>query len=420
VLDVDGNPLMPTSPPIARILLREGRAKVRRRTPFTIQLLYGTETTYTQPVTLGVDTGSNTIGSAAVNDSTGEVIYMSEVRLRQDVSKRMDRRKMYRRTRRGRKTRYRKPRFLNRRSSKREGRLSPTLVSKIQGHLREIDFIHSILPVSRIILETAAFDTTALKNPSALKHKWLYQEGMHSGFANMRAYVLYRDGHVCQNCNGKSGEKRLEVHHIVWKSLGGSDEEKNLITLCKGCHYEVHRETLSLKVSGKKKSLLRHATHMSTIRSWLLDIIPDAEETFGYVTKEIREWMELPKTHSYDAVAIASRGNGVFLGTCKVLLKRCIPKGDYQQTKGVRSQMRIPTWKIFGFRKFDKVSYKGRELFIKGRMSTGYFVLEDIFGATQKIKPMAKAGKNVFRLDARKSWIMEELSIGQAPIPNFC
>jgi hypothetical protein len=57
---------------------------------------------------------------------------------------------------------------------------------------------------------------------------------------------------------------------------------------------------------------------------------------------------------------------------------KCVSKGDYQQYKGIRSEQKIPTYKIQGFRKFDKVKYLGKEYFIKGRMSSGFCVLMDI------------------------------------------
>ncbi len=77
----DGKPFMPCSFAIARLFLKQGKAKVKRRTPFTIQLLYKTDTAYTQPVMLGVDTGSSKVGSAAV-DHKGDVLYMSQIEIR--------------------------------------------------------------------------------------------------------------------------------------------------------------------------------------------------------------------------------------------------------------------------------------------------------------------------------------------------
>src|SRR5690554_5746955 len=48
VLNKHGEPLMPCSPRKARILLKQKKAKVEKRTPFTIQLLYGSSG-YKQP-----------------------------------------------------------------------------------------------------------------------------------------------------------------------------------------------------------------------------------------------------------------------------------------------------------------------------------------------------------------------------------
>ncbi|MDD4497781.1 MAG: RRXRR domain-containing protein, partial [Methanosarcinaceae archaeon] len=96
----NGNPLMPCKPSKARKLLREGKARVLRTTPFTIKMLFGSSG-YTQPVIAGIDSGSKVVGCAAI--ANGNVVYQSEVQLRQDVSKKMDQRRMYRRNRRGRK-----------------------------------------------------------------------------------------------------------------------------------------------------------------------------------------------------------------------------------------------------------------------------------------------------------------------------
>jgi hypothetical protein len=61
-----------------------------------------------------------------------------------------------------------------------------------------------------------------------------------------------------------------------------------------------------------------------------------------------------------------------------------ISKGDYQRTKGVRSQLVIPKGKILGFRKFDKVLFKNNTYFIKRRMSSRYFIGMGILGKTLK------------------------------------
>ncbi|MBO0796563.1 MAG: HNH endonuclease, partial [Ktedonobacteraceae bacterium] len=335
VLSPDRTPLMPCSSVIARLLLKEGKANVVRRTPFTIRLYALPEHTYTQPLTLGVDTGSTVIGSA-VADEQGDIFYLSEVAVRNDIATTMKARAIHRRDRRNRKTRYRPARWFNRRNSVKTGRCSPTMRSKIDAHLREIRFARSLLPITSIVLETGTFDPHALKNPEVLRKKWLYQKGINYGYANTKAYVLARDSYTCQHCQGKSKEQRLEVHHLVFRSQHGSDEAGNLLTLCKTCHESLHAGTITLKRTGKKKGMLQHATQMNSIRVQLLKCM-DAEETWGFVTKEHRLLAGLPKEHLFDAAMIATRGNIPVFQTNQVLLKKCIPDGDYQQTKGIRS-----------------------------------------------------------------------------------
>lgn len=66
VLSKDGKPLMPTTRfGKVRRMLKNGEAKVIKRTPFTIQLTYET-TTYVQEVSLGVDAGTKHIGLSEV------------------------------------------------------------------------------------------------------------------------------------------------------------------------------------------------------------------------------------------------------------------------------------------------------------------------------------------------------------------
>ncbi len=124
VLSPDRVPLMRCSPAIARLLLKHGKAKVIRTTPFTIKLFNQPESTYTQPLTLGIDTGSSVIGSAVAGEN-GNILYLSEVEVRNDIAQRMKQRAASRRNRRQRKTRYRPARWLNRKNSTRTGRFSP-------------------------------------------------------------------------------------------------------------------------------------------------------------------------------------------------------------------------------------------------------------------------------------------------------
>jgi hypothetical protein len=262
------------------------------------------------------------------------------------------------------------------------------------------------------VLETGTFDPHALKNPDVLRHKWLYQKGINYGFANTKAYVLTRDSHTCQHCKGKSKERRLEVHHIIFRSQSGSDDASNLLTLCKTCHDGLHAGTVTLKQKGAKKGTQLHATQMNGIRVQLLKRV-QSEETWGFVTKEHRLLAGLPKEHVFDAAIIATWGRKPVFQTTSVILKRCIPDGDYQQTKGKHSQQRVTTGKIMGFRKFDKVRYRDQDYFIKGRMSTGYAILMDQAFNKVDLKPIPKF-EHMKRVSARASWIMH-----QKPMPSF-
>jgi hypothetical protein len=145
---------------------------------------------------------------------------------------------------------------------------------------------------------------------------------------------------------------------------------------------------------------------MNSIRVQLLRQV-EAEETWGFITKEHRILAGLPKEHIFDAAMIATRGVKPLFSTTSVLSKRCVSDGDYQQTKGARSEQRITTGKIRGFRKFDKVRYLGQEHFIKGRMSTGYAILMDISGNKVTLKPIPKFDK-MERVSARSSWMMTQ------------
>lgn len=410
VLNKNGQPLMPTNRHgKVKHLLKSGKAKVVRRCPFTIKLLYE-NTTHTQNLTLGVDTGSGTIGTA-VSDDNGNIVYMSKVTVRNNITDKLSQRAKYRRNRRNRKTRYRKARWLNRKNSMKSDRFSPTMISKFHSHTKEIAFIQSILPISLVVLETGQFDTHLMKNPCLSDPKvrhWGYQKGVNYGFENTKAMVLNRDNYTCQYCRGKHKDSKLEVHHIIFRSQGGSDEESNLITLCHTCHKDLHNGKISLKLNGRKKGTLKYATQMNSIRCQLLKHYPDAVETYGMVTKANRLQLGIEKDHHFDACVIASGGRPVRMKTNLLYLKRAVPKGDYQQTKGVRSEQSITTGKICGFRKFDKVSYFGKEYFIKGRMSSGYAILMDIDGNKIDFSIMPKGYKtpklsNCKRIMARKS-----------------
>lgn len=420
VLDKDGQPLMPTKRcGKVRRMLNKCLAKVVNRCPFTIQLLYETETKVTQPVDVGDDTGSkhNGLSAVAVYQSGREVeLYSSEVQMRTDITKLLSARREYRKARRNRTTRYRKPRFNNRVHSKHKGWLAPSIENKILTHEQEILYICSILPVTKVTVEIAAFDLQKLKaDMEGLKRPQgeQYQRGEQMGFWNAREYVLFRDGHICQCCKGKSGDKRLNVHHIESRQTGGN-APNNLITLCETCHDGYHKGKNKLPDSVKRKQSLRDAAFMDIMRWAFYDRIKETltargikvDKTYGYLTKNTRIENKLPKTHCVDARCISGHPAeplDYYYYKKKVrchnrqLHKATISKGGVRKSNQASKEVK-------GFRLFDKVMFEGKECFIFGRRSTGYFDLRTLDGA----KVHASASYKKLRLLERADTVLTE------------
>ena len=409
VLDIDGNPIMPTRRHgHVRRLLREGKAHVVRRCPFTIQLDYET-TSHTQEVSLGVDAGSKTIGLSA---TTGKkVLYESEVTLRNDIVKKLSQRRELRRARRGRKTRYRKPRFDNRRRPK--GWLAPSVENKTQTHLAVIRNVTRILPITRIIVEVASFDIQkiqALKAGRPMPSGTDYQQGDQLGFWNVREYVLFRDGHTCQCCKGRSGDPVLNVHHIESRQTGGN-APNNLITLCETCHKGYHKGLISLPKRIRRGMSFRDAAFMGIMRWALYDRLratyDDVSLTYGYITKDTRIRHGLPKTHAIDARCIS--GNPDAMPNGEVFLQRRVRRHNRQlhkmsvQRKGYRKPNQAPRY-VHGFQLFDKVRYEGIECFVFGRRSKGYFDIRTIAG--ERIAPSVSY-KKLTLLEKQKTLLVE-------------
>ena len=396
VLNQKGEPLMPCKPAIARLLRKEGKAKVKQTRPFTIKLTVAT-TDYKQPVIAGMDTGSKVIGSAVITN--GNVVYQSEIQIRQDVSKKVKQRAMYRRNRRGRKCRYRPARWLNRANSYKTDRLAPSICSKVDSHLREKKQIESILPITQWKVETASFDIHKITNPDVKGID--YQKGNQKDYYNVKAYVLNRDNYQCPSGQKVKHSKKLHVHHIQFRSNGGTNTPSNLITLCECCHSDLHEGTFEFKT---KKSRTKHATEIGIVKSQLKKVW-DFTETFGYETKFKREHvLQLSKTHHNDAVAICCEDDEWVNPLSVVLHKRHVASGDFQQFKGARSEKRMPTGKLFGLRKFDLVKTRKGIGFIKGKRSSGFFALMDILNNTLTASVSVK--KNCARLTARSTTLI--------------
>lgn len=398
---------MPCSPAKARHLLDDGKAKVKKRTPFTIQLVYGSSG-YTQEVILGVDAGSKTIGMSASTNK--EELFAANVTPRNDVVDLLSTRREFRRSRRNRTTRYRQPRFNNRVGSKHKGWLAPSVEVKIQEHITAIKRVCNILPVSKVVVETAEFDLQLLKaieqgNPIPQGED--YQRGEMYGHYNVRQYVLWRDGYTCQCCGAHSTNKkevRLHVHHLESRKTGGN-APSNQITLCESCHKQFHKGLLTDENLKKRRHRsTRDATFMGIMRATIMRLLRaeltiPVVETKGYITKATREkLLVLPKSHTNDALAIAQGKHGFKVGYLpgikqvdKIYTIRPARHHNRQLHKatilkgGVRKSNQAEKY-VFGYRLFDKVLYHGVECFVWARRKSGYFLLRNINGEGEKVK----------------------------------
>ena len=383
VISQDGTPLMPTTRcSKVRHMLRDGRAVIASHTPFSIRLTYDT-THYIQPVSLGVDAGSKHIGLVATTQS--KELYAAEVELRSDIVDNLSTRREARRSRRGKRSvRYRAPRFLNRRASKKDGWLAPSVQQKVHSHVMAVQDICRFLPVTSVTIEVAQFDTQLLKNPNIAGEQ--YQQGPRLGFWNTREYVLFRDNHQCQHCHGRSRDKVLNVHHLESRKTGGNSPD-NLITLCETCHKAYHANEIKLMVKRRSQSL-RDAAVMSVMRWRVYNELKQSLDipvhlTYGYLTKHMRIAYGLEKSHAVDARCISGNANAVPVEELfcfrqlrrhnrKVMKSNILKGGRWKRNQAPRE--------IKGFRLFDIVRYKNMPAYIHGRRSSGYFVVKDFEG----------------------------------------
>ncbi len=399
-----------------RRLLNSHLAKVVKRCPFTIQLLYQS-TKEIQPVSLGVDAGSKHIGLAATTEQ--KVLYQEELTPRNDVVKLLSAKRACRHSRRNRKTRYRKPRFNNRVHSKHKGWLAPSVEVKIQEHITAIKNICKILPASEIHVETAEFDLQRLKAMEEGKTFPVgtdYQLGEQYDFYNTRQYVLHRDGYTCQCCGVHDKDVKLHVHHIESRQTGGN-APNNLITLCEHCHKALHEGKIKLPKGKKRGKSHRDAAFMGIMRNTLLERLKKEVSvpvmmTYGYITKYWREKADLEKSHINDAICISKHPYTKPLDTyylTKVVRhhNRQIHKANFSKG-GIRKRNQAP-YLVKGFRLFDKVLYQGKEYFIFGRRTTGYFDIRTLDGT--KANKGSVSYKKLRIQDTAKAYLKEVRAI---------
>lgn len=383
VQDIDGKPMMPTTRHgKVRRLLKAKKATVVNLCPFTIQLTYKS-TDHKQPVTLGIDAGAKHIGFSATTEK--EELFACETTLRTDIVDLLSMRLQNRRTRRSR-LRYRKSRFNNRGSSKKKGWVAPSVKQRIDSHLNEVNEIHKILPITKIVIEVAQFDTQKMKNHDISGSD--YQNGEQLGFWNVREYVLFRDGHKCSHCKGKSKDPVLNVHHLESRKTGG-DSPSNLVTLCESCHKAFHKGEIELK--KKRGKSLRDAAVMGIMKWKLYEELKSRYDnvsmTFGYITKHNRIKYGIEKNHTSDAFVISRNFNAKRIEY--QYLKRLVRRHNRQIhkmkiLKGGKKKNNQAPFEVFGFRLFDKVLYNNEIFFVYGRRKSGNFNIRDFNGENPK------------------------------------
>lgn len=339
VLAKNGKPLMPTENyGYVRILLKDHRAVVVRKNPFTIRLKFNT-TTYTQPLICGIDPGRTNIG-IAVTTEDGQCVFSANADTHnKEVPERMADRKTHRMaSRRGERLRRQrrakkagtcfveqkrvlpgceKPitckyiknteaRFNNRK--RQEGWLTPTANHLLLCHLNLLKLVQKMLPVSKVVLELNSFAFMAMDTPKI--QRWQYQRGPLHGKGSMEDAVSISQNGKCIFC-----DHAIEhYHHIVPRSKGGSNTLSNIVGLCKDHHNLVHKdEKWTSELSELKSGMNKKYGALSVLNQIIpslaakLAAIPNLEVfvTDGRSTKAFRDAHNVSKDHHLDAYCIA-------------------------------------------------------------------------------------------------------------------
>jgi 5-methylcytosine-specific restriction endonuclease McrA len=308
VIDTNHRPLMPCKSARARLLLRQGKAAVFRRFPFTIILKHAILTSSNELLRLKIDPGSQTTGMAIINDKSGDVVLAAEINHRgSQVKDALDQRRMIRRSRRNRKTRYRPARFYNRHRS--QGYLSPSLKSRLINICTWVNRFQKVCPITNLSQELVRFDIQALQNPEIAGIT--YQQGTLMGY-ELREYLREKWGRRCAYC-GAEGVP-LQIEHIIPKTRGGTDRVNNLTLACQDCNQQKGKQTAEEfgypDIQTQANTSFKSATIVNTMR-WALwqqlqGIGLPVEVGTGGCTKFNRSLRGLPKTHWLDAACVGT------------------------------------------------------------------------------------------------------------------
>jgi len=339
VCDLEGKPLLPTHPARARKLLRNGKAKVYQVVPFTIQL----SRVIVSPVgsfTVGIDDGAKEVGISVVNEKTREVVFRGTIQLRQDVSRKIEQRAKYRRTRRIRKVRHRKARFKNRKQKT----PFPSIRQRKESIVRVVKDLKKVINIKSAVIEQGRFDVASMTAGKQLVSTE-FQQSEYEG-RNFRAKVFWRDNYTCQHCGEK---KELNAHHIRQKSDGGTDTPKNGITLCKNCHDELHAGKWEL---NRKPATFKYPMHLMQGKWYIYDLLKsiglEVKRCFGWMTAYWRKKIKIEKSHPNDAIAMITRN---YMPTIASLEYTILPK----RAKVWEDNPTKKSYEKMGFRHYDLV-----------------------------------------------------------------
>jgi 5-methylcytosine-specific restriction endonuclease McrA len=312
VLDTTKQPLNPVHPGRARLLLKQGKAAVFKRYPFTLILKHSVDQPAVQPLRLKIDPGSKTTGLAIVNDSTGDVMWAGELTYRGEQIKRaLASRRAARRSRRQRNTRYRPARFQNR--SRRTGWLPPSLESRVANIVTWVRRLVRLTPIAVLSQELVKFDLQAIQNPDIEGIQ--YQQGDAAGY-EVRELVLERWNRTCAYCD--RGNLPLQLEHIHSRARGGTDRLSNLTLACEACNIakgtQDIREFLKdqperlARILAQAREPLKDASAVNATRWALYERLKamglPVETGSGGLTKYNRTTRTLPKAHWLDAACI--------------------------------------------------------------------------------------------------------------------
>ncbi|QAV25590.1 HNH endonuclease [Neobacillus thermocopriae] len=333
VLDTNKCPLAPCHEAVARKLLKQGKAAIYRRFPFTIILKkLVDESEIKATYRLKIDYGSRHTGLAILRGQ--EVVWLGQLDHRIDIKERIDKRRAFRRARRNRKTRYRKPRFLN--HKRKEGWLPPSLESRVQNIQTWVNRLKKLCHIGNISYENAKFDTQLMRNPEISGIE--YQQGTLQGY-EVREYLLEKFGRKCCYC-GKENVP-LEVEHIIPKSRGGTDRIDNLCIACRDCNQRKGNQTAEEfgcpHIQKQVKESLKDTSVINATRWKVYEVLKqarlDVECGTGARTKMNRIRLGLPKTHYFDACCVGeSTPSHLYFKTKEVLFIKAKGRGSRSRT----------------------------------------------------------------------------------------